>query len=272
MTLRSPQHRCTRQSRVDIRLICRLAPGPADRQSGKTNAPGTNVPVLATTTRARARSTCAPRTLHVRPAHAPRARERPGHDRTAAAPATARPGQVRKARSECDSRPICSTFGPNRSGCPVPFWRIRSAENAPIPANHGSAAGERRMKYATATCHTVHIPDRRRLGHQLKPADPAVPAPPHTTHRPSEPSACCFSKTRQAAAKRAISPGAPRTAAGAFAVPTTPRKYSCTPAANSPNRTASILCPSLSTAERIELLFDTLLQEAAEPGQDHPTW
>jgi len=121
------------------------------------------------------------------------------------------------------------------------------------------------MKYATATCHTVHSSAGRRTGSQ--PQGTGAPAPsaertraalralvvqrrprPQVTHRPSAPSSCCLSSARQAAASRHASApareGIPEAPEGSrprsgTVDPRTPRRYFCTPSASSPNSTAS---------------------------------
>ncbi len=125
--------------------------------------------------------------------------------------------------------------------------------------------GERRMKYATAICHTVHSSAGRRTGSQPQGATPLAPPAertraalralvvqrrprPQVTQRPSAPSSCCLSNARQAAASRHASaparegfPEAPegsRPRSGTVD-PRTPRRYFCTPSARSPNSTAS---------------------------------
>ena len=137
--------------------------------------------------------------------------------------------------------------------------------------------GSRRMKYATATCHTVHSSAGRRTGSQPQGATPLAPPAertraalralvvqrrprPQVTQCPCAPSSCCLSSARQAAASRHASapareeiPEAPegsRPRSGTVD-PRTPRRYFCTPSARSPNSTASTPHYPL-----VELVFD----------------
>lgn len=142
--------------------------------------------------------------------------------------------------------------------------RPPTAASAPA-TGYRCPPGNRRMKYATATCHTVHSSAGCRTGNQPQGTAPLAPPAertraalralvvqrrprPQVTQRPSAPSSCCLSSARQAAASRHASApareGIPEAPEGSrprsgTVDPRTPRRYFCTPSANSPNSTAS---------------------------------
>lgn len=186
-----------------------------------------------------------------------------------AVPARSHPRGHEPRGSRCRSHgsPETPQIEPRAVGRPEP---LRGRQPPPTGASapettYRCPPGERRMKYATAICHTVHSSAGRRTGNQPQGTAPRAPPAertraalralvvqrrprPQVTQRPSAPSSCCLSNARQAAASRHASapagegfPEAPegsRPRSGTVD-PRTPRRYFCTPSARSPNSTAS---------------------------------
>ncbi len=257
----------------------------------------------------RSRDQGSPRRAHRKPPDRVRLRSpAKATELTETTEATGRHRAVRARSLPRERRPRGSSSGPTRArdrtrpspeapqAGPKPAGRPGTTSEPGKPPTGASAPGtayrcppgRRRMKYATATCHTGHSPAGLRTGSQPQGTGP--PAPPaertraafralvvqrrprpqesqrlqeqrqQVTHCPSVPSSCCLSSARQAAASRHASApareGIPEAPEGSrprsgTVDSRTPRRYFCTPSARSPNSTASTPHYPL-----VELVFD----------------